>query len=147
MSATPASLILRGRTVPDLPFEQVQADVFFSRGVIVPLIRYECDETLEPGRAELQIDGRALVLDALDQASLKQTLEAHAAEFVIPPLVDHYMEELSDIFPDLVRATRAEVTTDDLTSLLRHEVKSGATIRDLRSVLERILQTRVRVET
>ena len=141
------SLKLRSRCAEhDLPIswesiERVRTDVFWDRGVILPIVAYERDDKLEAGRVELLIWGRPIPLDSFEERSLKQTLNAHCAEFVVPLLIEHYLEQLARSHPDLVFTTEATFGIDELTYLLRARVEAGESIRDFPGALEEMLQT------
>ena len=64
-------------------------------------------------------------------------------EFIVPLLVEQYLEQLSEGFPNLVRTVRAVYSVDRLTELLRERFKTHRSIRDFRGALEEFMRATV----
>jgi hypothetical protein len=127
----------------------VQEQVFLASGVILPWIRYESIAAATTPSIEVYIDDRLLdriEWSPLDLAApaptkeLAELLQAHAREFVVPILLERYLQQLTGTFPDLVRVVRASFSMDDLVSSIRSRMDSQASIRDMRGVLEAVIR-------
>jgi type III secretory pathway component EscV len=132
--------------------ETLQDAVFQDFGVLVPRAQW-LDDGSSADEAEVilndqiiashptfspQSEAGLLILFLLMTGDMKK----HVADFVVPDLVEHYLQQLSDNLPDLVRTVRATFTMDQLTSLLQEKVRAGGSIRNLPAVLEDLLLPR-----
>lgn len=54
--------------------------------------------------------------------------------------VEHQLAQLQEAFPELVRAATEQYSVGDLTRVLRGLVRENLSIRDMRTILERMLQ-------
>jgi flagellar biosynthesis protein FlhA len=66
-------------------------------------------------------------------------LRKHAADLLVPDLVQHYMTKLRIRYPMLIDAISQRFDTESLTSMLRAKLERGTSIKDLPRVLENIL--------
>ena len=131
-------LQLRGRanTVIEWQMKQAQDDLFQSLGVICPLIRFEKDESIGDGSTEFVLNGETVErLGLFDTPNLTQ----HAPDLVTEGLVDRYLGQLTETYPDLVRVVKERFPIEGLTALLREKVAARVSIRNLPSVLEDLL--------
>jgi len=125
----------------------LQQSLFTSRGVIMPKIVYRQRTDVDDDDVELCLDDRVIgsyagwMLAYDDRLGLfLSDLETNASALVVPSLVEHYLQGLAESFPDLVRAVREVFTLTALTEQLAKRVDVGGSIRDLRGVLEELLQ-------
>jgi type III secretory pathway component EscV len=126
----------------------LQQSLFASRGVLMPRIVYRQSADVGEDEVELRLDDRMISscptwLLGYDNplGAFLSDLEMHASALVVPSLVERYLQSLTESFPELVRSARQVFTLDALTDELAKRVDVGASIRDLRSVLEELLQT------
>jgi flagellar biosynthesis component FlhA len=66
-------------------------------------------------------------------------LRKHASHFLDSFLVEHYLTQLDQHVPALVRAVRKRFDTPTLQQCLENELTNGESIRDLPAVLENLL--------
>ena len=125
----------------------LQQRLFASRGVILPKITYRQSADVGAEEVELRLDDRVIghysswMLDDADIPGLfLGDLEMTASAFVVPTLVEHYLQTLTESYPDLVRSAREAFTANALTEQFARRVEVGASIRDVRGVLEELLQ-------
>ena len=125
----------------------LQQNLFASRGVILPRITYRQSADVGADEAELRLNDRVIghysswMLDDADISGLfLGDLEMSASAFVVPALIEHYLQTLTESLPDLVRSAREAFTTNALTEQFARRVEVGASIRDVRGVLEELLQ-------
>jgi type III secretory pathway component EscV len=75
---------------------------------------------------------------------LAETLRRNCACFVHPFLIESQLEQLGRAFPALVEAARAKASVKKVTRVLRALVSEEVSIRDLWSILERLLDYQYR---
>jgi type III secretory pathway component EscV len=125
--------------------EEIQRDLFQSRGVLCPLPVCQEEAGFKEDGWEVLLNEQQIVpvTESPIWPLLFEKLEEHAAEFVGPVAVEFHLQQLAGNVPDLIAAVRAAFTIEQLMSLLRAKVQAGSSIRDLAAVLEDLLQSSV----
>jgi len=134
-SVDPASL--------DEFLHQVPGELFRDFGVVVPIPQRLQDDTLAAGTAVLELNGRPLgtirLMNGVNPVEAIGLLEEHAGELVVPDLVEFFLVKLRQRLPALVDAVRLRFSMESLCTALRSRVEKGESIKNLPSILEKIL--------
>lgn len=122
---------------------KIPAELFATVGVIVPVPTQLPDNTLASNTAILEVNGKALnsiaLVVGMNAEEIVGLLEQHAAELVVPELVDFLLIKLRARVPALVDTALASSTKQQILTTLRSRLQNGKSIKNLAGVLEEML--------
>ncbi len=73
--------------------------------------------------------------------SVSALVRKNAAVFMNKKIVEHMLMQLNLVFPDLIDAVKSRYSNDELTAILRGLLKEEISIRNLRTILEALLDS------
>ena len=126
--------------------------LFEARGVLLPTLLFSTLEAIPPGWASIKINDRVGLPQPLVEPSATPTLDSvldllqaegsrDAHLFLAVPEVELQLARLHESHPVLVQTVLADFTAATLTGCMRSLVSEGVSVRDLKTVLDRLLET------
>jgi hypothetical protein len=124
-------------------FKQMEQELFAAQGVRLPPLFLRRVDDLPAGMLRLAVNNLvtppAPCSPSLTEG-VKAELRRQASRLLSIEDVEYMLARLDGVFPELVSATLEQVPLGDLTRVLRALLEEGVRIRDLRAILERLLQ-------
>lgn len=140
LTTPPRRGLARAECLVDEPAESLGREGFPAIPIVNPANRKANSIIPRAARAAAGAGGRQtwsplgyLVL------ALAAELRTHSANLLDGQLTTDALARLETAFPDLVRRARAVYAIEPLTAVLRHLLQEQISIRDLRGILERLL--------
>jgi type III secretory pathway component EscV len=127
---------------------QCTTELLHQMGVMLPKPSVVDDRTLEQTVFQIRFNDlrlppmKALTLDEL-QSHLAFMLQRNVARFLSTESVQCSLDLLREEFPATVECTRQRIAVPNLTATLRELLEESISIRDLRGILESLLQNQV----
>jgi hypothetical protein len=124
-------------------FEQMERELFAALGLRLPALFVRRVDDLPAGMLRLAVNNLVTAPAPCPPPlteSVKRELRRQAGRLLGIEDVEYLLARLNGIFPELVAATLERVPLGELTRVLRALLEEGVGIRDLRAILERLLQ-------
>jgi hypothetical protein len=124
-------------------FEQMEREVFADLGIRLPQLFLRRVDDLPAGIFRLTVNNLVTPPAPCSRpltTCVKRELRRQAGRLLGIEDVEYMLARLDGIFPELVSATLERVPLGELTRVLRALLEEGVWIRDLRAILERLLQ-------
>jgi type III secretory pathway component EscV len=110
------------------------------RAAINPVHSYEC-AIIDAKSKKVVEDAGLKTWSAIDYVvlALAAMLQQRSAYFLDRSAATNHLENLAQAFPELIRAARAKYSNEQITRVLRDLVAEQISIRNLRLILEELL--------
>jgi flagellar biosynthesis component FlhA len=127
-------------------FKEVQETLFNETGVICPKINIQEASDIPADIGQLQINGEWVTLstDLTPEnivSSVTETLRHNVGKLLSAELVEHYLTNLKQTYPDLIDITLERFSIEDLTLILKARLDEQSSIKNLPGILEELMET------